>query len=337
VTRTELLPGGLLAYEGDELSRATALSGRFWGPSEAELVRPGAPFFLQLRHTRPSAVTLGAATIEAWVAAHVDEPRDYYLVLLPLEGRFRLLLDDQEWVCTGTRGGICSPADPFEVRLEGVTRILCVRIEREAVRASLKALLGEPPAADPRFFPQLDLEDDRIASFERLAFQLCRESAVHAAAVREDGGGGPLFLDQLEQSLVTLLLECQPHTYSGAVREGRGSRPSRSLEKVLGFLRRHVEQPLTVEDLAEAAGVSPRTLFRDFKNELDASPMEVLREERLERIHRELSAPGAETSVTEVAFRWGFNHLGRLAGAYRERYGESPSDTLQRARERALG
>lgn len=322
-----------MAYEGDQLAKATFLSREFWGRSEAELVRPGAPFFMELRHTQPSAVTLGAATIEAWVAAHVDEPRNYYLVLLPLEGRFRLLLGDQEWVCTTGRGGICSPADPFEVRLEGMTQLMCVRVEREAIRASLRALLGESPTADPRFFPQLDLKDDRIASFERLALQLCRESTVHAVSVRKDGRSGPLFLDQLQQSLVTLLLECQPHTYSDKVREGRRDRPSCALERALGFLRRHLEEPLTVEDLAEAAGVSPRTLFRDFKKEIGASPMEVLREERLERIHQELSEPAAETSVTEVAFRWGFNHLGRLAAFYRERYGESPSDTLHRARE----
>lgn len=333
MTRSELLPGSLVAYEGDELAKATTLSRHFWGPSEAELVRPGAPFFMELRHTQPSAVTLGAATIEAWVAAHVDEPRSYYLVLLPLQGRFRLRVDDLEWLCASGLGGICSPVDPFEVRLEGLTQLLCVRVEREAVRASLRGLLGESPATDPRFFPQLDLEDDRIASFERLALQLCRESAVHAPSLGKAGPGGPLFLDQLQQSLVTLLLECQPHTYTQEVREGRKERPSCALERALAFLRRHLEHPLTVEDLAEAAGVSPRTLFRDFKKEIGASPMEVLREERLERIRQELSDPQPETSVTEVAFQWGFNHLGRLAAVYRDRYGETPSDTLHRARE----
>lgn len=333
MTSPDLLAGGLVAYEGHQLSRATVLSREFWGTSGAELVRPGAPFFMQLRHTQPSAVTLGAATVEAWIAAYSDEPRDYYLVMLPMEGRFRLLVDDREWMCTTGRGAICSPTDAFEVLLEGMTRLLCVRIERNAVRDSLKALIGEPPEADPRFFPPLDLDDDRIASFERLAHELCRESVVHAEPGRGSRRGGPLFLDQLEQSLVTLLLECQPHSYSGAVREGRHERPSRSLEKALRFLRRHLERPLTVEDLADAAGVSPRTLYRGFKKELDASPMEVLREERLQRIHRELSAPQPGTSVTEAAFRWGFNHLGRLAGVYRERFGETPSDTLQRARE----
>jgi AraC-like DNA-binding protein len=30
-----------------------------------------------------------------------------------------------------------------------------------------------------------------------------------------------------------------------------------------------------------------------------------------------------------VAMRWGFTHLGRFAGAYRDRYGVTPSQTLR--------
>jgi AraC-like DNA-binding protein len=33
--------------------------------------------------------------------------------------------------------------------------------------------------------------------------------------------------------------------------------------------------------------------------------------------------------VADVAFRWGFGHLGRFAEKYRERYGELPSETLK--------
>jgi transcriptional regulator GlxA family with amidase domain len=35
------------------------------------------------------------------------------------------------------------------------------------------------------------------------------------------------------------------------------------------------------------------------------------------------------TSVTEVATRWGFSHLGRFSQIYKEKYGQSPSKTLQ--------
>ncbi|WP_458372700.1 helix-turn-helix domain-containing protein [Pseudomonas veronii] len=39
---------------------------------------------------------------------------------------------------------------------------------------------------------------------------------------------------------------------------------------------------------------------------------------------------GNET-VTAVAFRWGFNHLGHFTTDYKRRFGESPSATLARS------
>lgn len=35
-------------------------------------------------------------------------------------------------------------------------------------------------------------------------------------------------------------------------------------------------------------------------------------------------------TVSAVAVRWGFGHLGRFGAAYQERYGEPPSRTLRR-------
>lgn len=57
--------------------------------------------------------------------------------------------------------------------------------------------------------------------------------------------------------------------------------------------------------------------------------MAYVRAVRLARVHDELrtSEPGL-TTVTTIAQRWGFFHLGRFAAAYRARYHTTPSDTL---------
>jgi TolB-like protein len=56
--------------------------------------------------------------------------------------------------------------------------------------------------------------------------------------------------------------------------------------------------------------------------------MPFLRELRLERARQELLRASDRASITRVATRYGFNHIGRFAAQYRTRYGESPSATL---------
>ena len=96
------------------------------------------------------------------------------------------------------------------------------------------------------------------------------------------------------------------------------------------IIEEHAAEPLTVADVAEAVGVSARALQDGFRRHLGTTPVSYLRDVRLDRVRAELTAaaPGA-TTVTDVAYRWGFFHPGRFAAAYRERFGESPSRTLR--------
>ncbi len=94
------------------------------------------------------------------------------------------------------------------------------------------------------------------------------------------------------------------------------------------YIRAHLNEPLSIEMLAEHAGVSVRTLFSGFRNFRGASPMTYLRNLRLDKVRQELTSR-EHASVTDVAFRWGFSHLGRFAQEYKRRFGESPSATLR--------
>jgi adenylate cyclase len=64
-----------------------------------------------------------------------------------------------------------------------------------------------------------------------------------------------------------------------------------------------------------------------------ATPLEFLCLTRLAEARRQLSQAEPAATVTSIAINCGFTHLGRFAGWYRERYGESPSATLDKARQ----
>lgn len=81
--------------------------------------------------------------------------------------------------------------------------------------------------------------------------------------------------------------------------------------------------------LLDAAGQSTSTGLN--RLQYGTSPMQLLRDMRLDKIRLELANAPADASVSEIALHWGYTHLGRFA-AYRQRFGEAPSQTLAAAR-----
>jgi transcriptional regulator GlxA family with amidase domain len=91
---------------------------------------------------------------------------------------------------------------------------------------------------------------------------------------------------------------------------------------------------IRIADLCRAAGVSERTLRNAFHAVYGLSPKRYLRRERFEVARRRLEvARGGRGIVTTVATDCGFFELGRFAVAYRELFGERPSDTARRREE----
>jgi tetratricopeptide (TPR) repeat protein len=73
-------------------------------------------------------------------------------------------------------------------------------------------------------------------------------------------------------------------------------------------------------------------LDRHFRSYIGSSPSAYLRELRLAQVRKALLKPPTGASVTEIAAHCGFSHLGRFAGLYKSRYGESPSATMERVK-----
>ena len=107
--------------------------------------------------------------------------------------------------------------------------------------------------------------------------------------------------------------------------------PLRGLNAAIDLIRHDFARTLTVDELASASGLARRTLQAYFRRFIGAGPLEFLRLTRLAEARRQLlrAEPGA--SVTGVAIACGFSHLGRFARYYRDRYGETPSATLEAA------
>jgi len=88
---------------------------------------------------------------------------------------------------------------------------------------------------------------------------------------------------------------------------------------------------LYVSDLCRVAAVSERTLEYAFKEILGLTPVTYLTRLRLHRVRQALlAATHGSTTVSTEALDWGFWHFGEFSRAYKDCFGELPSDTLRR-------
>lgn len=86
----------------------------------------------------------------------------------------------------------------------------------------------------------------------------------------------------------------------------------------------------TLAELCLVAHVSERRLRQAFTDEFELPPTRYFRLWAMQEANRKLrQSPSSDTTVTEVAARLGFLHLGRFAGHYKRVYGEPPSLTLR--------
>lgn len=139
--------------------------------------------------------------------------------------------------------------------------------------------------------------------------------------------GQSRWLRHLEESLPLFLLSHLPHSPLPLEADG-GPRPgARQLHKAEAYMREHLNQAVTLQKLASAAGVSVRSLNTLCQREYGQSPMERLRNLRLDAARERLSGDTA-LSVTQVALDYGFSHTGRFASYYRQRFGELPRATV---------
>ncbi|NLH81826.1 MAG: AraC family transcriptional regulator [Phyllobacteriaceae bacterium] len=88
----------------------------------------------------------------------------------------------------------------------------------------------------------------------------------------------------------------------------------------------------TVGDVARRVGVSARTLSEGFRRFRGISPRAFLAARRLEGLRSDLQTAPAHFGIADIAIDWGYVNFGALAGAYRRRFGELPSQTRNRAR-----
>ncbi|MEV6346818.1 AraC family transcriptional regulator [Actinoplanes sp. NPDC051851] len=252
-----------------------------------------------------------------------------YHVNLPLTGgmTFHQGSDDPRRA-TPRRAAVFQPVgDTIVDRWDHDCRILAVKIDRADLENQLERILDRPVRGPLDLHPDLDVTTGPGASWTRLLRLVAAD-----AGTPEGLTGHPVIGARLRESLVTGFLLATGHRYRDELESQRPALAAPgAIRRVVEAMRAQPGRPFTVADLAAIAGVGSRALQQSFSRYVGMPPMAYLRQIRLALVHDRLRTadPGRET-VAQVAYRFGFTHLGRFAAAYRSRYGVTPSDTLRK-------
>ncbi|SRR6056297_4300387 len=146
--------------------------------------------------------------------------------------------------------------------------------------------------------------------FTRDNFHFTNDRAIHQIIDRliflfaENHPSKDLFADMMLRELVIRLMQTDiRYSMEKGVKETTGSR----LQFILGYIRQHLDEDLSVEALSQKAYMSTSHFHRSFKSELGLSPVEYIHQERISKACQLLRS--TELPIREIGLRCGFNHL----------------------------
>jgi AraC-like DNA-binding protein len=218
------------------------------------------------------------------------------------------------------------PADLTSAALLHDSGFALLRVPWPAVR-SLAEERTSLPATDLRFEAIAPVSAERQAMWASTAKFVCAQLVTSGSTEIS-----PLMAHELTRMAATVMLETFPNTAMTALYvPGPGWVPPDAVRRAAAFIEAHADQPVTLADIAAAAGVTGRALQSAFRRSYDTTPVGYLRQARLERAYTELRDADAAAGVTvaAVARRWGWTSPSQFAAAYQRRFGEPPSRTLR--------
>lgn len=248
----------------------------------------------------------------------------FYLVQIPVHGAVDIDHGDDRVRCAGAMAAVISPQERLRAQWSDNCTQLILQIPRDAIESRIAERCGRRPRAPLKFQTAFNLDTAAGREWRRLldfAVRSVDESGIFSQ---------PPLHTELEDLLLSALLVAQPHNHAGAWRGDADATPYYVL-RAERHMRERLAHPLTVAHLADAAGVSERTLHDGFRRFRATTPMRRLGVMRLTAARRRLlhAAPGL--TVSRAAADVGFFQFGRFANAYRVLFGELPSATLRAA------
>ena len=226
-----------------------------------------------------------------------------------------------------TTGFIYSVRPGIRVIASDVQDRLFLRLPASLIRRKLEALLDGQSAESIEFHPMFDQTRGAGGTIRRMFDYLFAELEHSDTLLAND-----IAIRSFEENLALCLLLGLPHNYSERIGRQKTAAAPGNVRRAEAFMRANASLPLSIAEIAEAAGCSVRALQIAFQRFRGTAPMRVLHQARLEQARAEMLRAGRTDSLARIAAEYGFSSPTRFAQSFRQRYGIYPSEMLRERR-----
>ncbi|MGI6006680.1 MAG: helix-turn-helix domain-containing protein [Ruminococcus sp.] len=158
----------------------------------------------------------------------------------------------------------------------------------------------------------------RICGSDRYSFRAQNPEALSSCLSRlEEEAEQKIINEHIISAHIHMLLSL---TLSS--RENYASENSGRIAKCINYMKEHIHQSVTLQDLSDYVSLSPYYLSRLFKRYTDSSPGEYLMNLRLS--HAKMLLITTSRSVTDISEMCGFQSSAHFIGTFRKRIGITP-------------
>lgn len=312
-------------FKSNNIEEAHQLIARHVKPHAIEVAGPESALNVQFDGLTLGSVSLFHVFYGAKVNVNPESEGQSYFIQSTLAGEGEVISRGRRHITHSQDTVVVSPSLPYHMQLQENCSRLAIEVDKNCLQQYLSAALGEPL--------QDELEFELHSRENQKSWQNTIHYVLQQAQIAPELMGSAAAKKAISDLLLAQLLETQSHNYSEQLkRPGELMLPAH-LRRAIDFINANIHQPPTMVELAKHCNTSVRTLQRSFTRCLEQTPVEYIRNQRLEAVHQalQLDYDTENGALTRILLDHGISDFGRFASYYRKKFGCKPSETLRRA------
>ncbi|WP_018237113.1 AraC family transcriptional regulator [Ensifer sp. BR816] len=319
----------IVEADADEMSEHYA---RTLSPATVEPLERGGSISVEDRHYTSGPFSIWSGMCHSGMKVTFSEPSDAFVLYLPHSSAMEFDVGRKRLTSIPGTAMVGNMARFDKMTIHENRGHIGIAFDKSAMVGQLSQLLDAPVLGDIDLCATLETASaagSRLAAVGSLlweCFDVVGDDRVSTTAT-----------DHLFRAAMVMILESFPHNYSARLNRPMSPAMPRNLKRAIEYMVANIAQPMGIAEIAGAAGTSVRALQAAFQQFKDTTPLNFLRQMRLEGVRKTLSDDANTLSIAQVARAWGFTHMGRFSAVYHDAFGQTPSETAKLHSRRGIG